>query len=1048
MTNSIDIQQAMAAVQANPKDVERWVALGRLLAQAHQLDRARDSYRYALQIDPAHVEAQAGMARLTPSPTDRPAQSVTPTDVPQVATRTRDMSEQPAKAAVPAPTAQNKAPAPKPASVEATAPPFTPTTSAKAAVLTKQALPDKKNKTARKDNSVEDTGATVSPKTTQGKTTPTKWGLLLGLGAVGLMGMLLATCGLIYLFRAPLLEIFSPATSLDPLASVGLPGVETVVPSEIFSSISPSIAFVDTEAGTGSGVLIAEGYLVTNAHVVWPYDQVRIVFPDGTEFVDAPVLGWDLIADLAVIGPLETSIDPVALVDGEASVIGSDVYLIGYPGEVESFPQPTISRGLISRLREWDRIGMTFFQTDASIAGGQSGGILVSEQGQVIGISGYRIGDGEFGIVASAADANTRIQGLIDGEDIDGLGPRRLLTQTGEPEQKFSLGNYWDTALYIINEPKATEIEIQVKGDGDIGFGVIDVWGEMITYADDRKVGSESATLTTEVASPYYLTFFMDDYEAADFEISSSHDLIPYKDNDDNETVSLDRSFTGHLDYPGDFDYFNIELDEGDKVEIRVESLLADAYVSATFWQDQNNEYVSDDDSGGGFFGLDARLIYQAAYSGQHLIIVEDATGVSTGGYFLQVSEAAADAVAAVSEFSPEPVDTPHGEMLPYELFPTPFTFLRPAGWALDPAEEPVCGLVTACYVDANGANLSISIDDLIKAGLGEMSPEAYLDLILAGFEEPEAEYELISQEKVEIQLGLFADRLEFASKDNQLKLDYFVYLHAGTTAINLSYLSYSDRYEALKPAIQYSLDSVELLDPTEGEEDLFYLEQGLTYLSFGETDRAIEAFTEALVFDPNQTEAYWRRAGVYRTLSEYDLAVADMDAAIKIEPDNAVLYKERGFINWHQADFEQALIDLDQALNLDEQYDHALNLRALVYTMQGEPEKALADVNAALDLRSVEAGNADLLDTRGFIYLKVGDFERAKADFETIFEQGYSFAYVELGAGIAYAALDETDKAIELLETGLASIEDVDQPEPQLAELIERATQALAELK
>ena len=42
--------------------------------------------------------------------------------------------------------------------------------------------------------------------------------------------------------------------------------------------------------------------MVTNAHVVWPFDATRVVFPDGTEFGQAPVKGWDLLTDLAVLG--------------------------------------------------------------------------------------------------------------------------------------------------------------------------------------------------------------------------------------------------------------------------------------------------------------------------------------------------------------------------------------------------------------------------------------------------------------------------------------------------------------------------------------------------------------------------------------------------------------------------------------------------------------------------------------------------------------------------------------------------------------------------
>ncbi len=80
----------------------------------------------------------------------------------------------------------------------------------------------------------------------------------------------------------------APATLLT-LQPASAEGVRTA--AEIFTAISPAVAFVDTPTGTGSGVLIQGGYLLTNAHVVWPFSAVRVVFPDGSEYVDTPVVG-------------------------------------------------------------------------------------------------------------------------------------------------------------------------------------------------------------------------------------------------------------------------------------------------------------------------------------------------------------------------------------------------------------------------------------------------------------------------------------------------------------------------------------------------------------------------------------------------------------------------------------------------------------------------------------------------------------------------------------------------------------------------------------
>lgn len=109
---------------------------------------------------------------------------------------------------------------------------------------------------------------------------------------VVLLATLLAGCS----GRA--LASYATPTSNSTPATVG----------DVFARVAPAVAFIETPTGTGSGVLIEDGYVVTNAHVVWPFQTVRVVFPDGSEFLDAPVLNWDLMADLAIIGPLQTAL--------------------------------------------------------------------------------------------------------------------------------------------------------------------------------------------------------------------------------------------------------------------------------------------------------------------------------------------------------------------------------------------------------------------------------------------------------------------------------------------------------------------------------------------------------------------------------------------------------------------------------------------------------------------------------------------------------------------------------------------------------------------
>ena len=113
------------------------------------------------------------------------------------------------------------------------------------------------------------------------------------------------------------------------------------------------------------------------------------MFPHGTELREVPLIGWDLIADVAVLGPVQLeempALPPFDTTDGLP--IGADLFVIGYPGEEESFPQPTISRGILSRYRRWPDQEATYLQTDASLDGGQSGGVLASAAGAVVGMT-------------------------------------------------------------------------------------------------------------------------------------------------------------------------------------------------------------------------------------------------------------------------------------------------------------------------------------------------------------------------------------------------------------------------------------------------------------------------------------------------------------------------------------------------------------------------------------------------------------------------------------------------------------------------------------
>ncbi len=421
----------------------------------------------------------------------------------------------------------------------------------------------------------------------------------------------------------------------DPSTSTSTTDSDRLTSVQIFEKISPAIAFVETATSTGSGVLVEGGYLVTNAHVVWPFNEARVVFPDGANFDQVPVVGWDNMADLAVLGPINSAAKPLTLIDGESLPIGADVYLIGYPGEFETFPQPAIGRGLLARLREWESIGITYFQTDAIAIGGQSGGALVSETGGVIGISGFRITEGKFGFVASSTDLLPRIRQLIAGEDPSGLGDRRLPIDVRR--HRLSLQNYWDDIAFVINEPTGTEVEFELTGDRDGKIDIFDSLGGRILDVDEVDSGTESGSFNVKRDGPHFLIVRQLVETPAAFTLGISRRLTPFDDPDRGGRIQVGQSVRGNMDFPGDVDHFILQLEENETVEIVARSALADVVLIVDYLGATQEQIVQDDDSGGGLFGLDSKIVYRAPHSGSYFVVVRDASRSAPAGYIVSV---------------------------------------------------------------------------------------------------------------------------------------------------------------------------------------------------------------------------------------------------------------------------------------------------------------------------------------------------------------------------------------------------------------------------
>lgn len=140
------------------------------------------------------------------------------------------------------------------------------------------------------------------------------------------------------------------------------------------------------ERSLGSGVIAnADGYVLTNNHVVQAAEEIAVALPDGRR-LSAQLIGSDPETDLAVLRIDATGLPAVTFGRSESLSVGDIVLAIGNPFDVGQ----TVTMGIVSALGR-NNLGINryenFIQTDAAINQGNSGGALIDTRGHLVGIN-------------------------------------------------------------------------------------------------------------------------------------------------------------------------------------------------------------------------------------------------------------------------------------------------------------------------------------------------------------------------------------------------------------------------------------------------------------------------------------------------------------------------------------------------------------------------------------------------------------------------------------------------------------------------------------
>ncbi len=264
----------------------------------------------------------------------------------------------------------------------------------------------------------------------------------------------------------------------------------TVAADDVFGRMFGQQYYMPPQAGSGSGVVIsADGYIVTNNHVIAGADAVTVTFNDRLTS-EAKVVSTDPSTDIAVLKVNEKNLAYMEFGNSDDVKLGQWVLAVGYPLTLDA----TVTAGIVSAKGRSIGINRSqsssaiesFIQTDAAVNPGNSGGALVNTDGQLIGInSAIASPTGSYAGYSYAIPANLVrkvVNDLVQFGTVQRgyLGIEYMDRKRLSPEKQKELG---------IDRTEGVYIAAVVPGGGAASSGLQK--GDFITAINGRAITTE-----------------------------------------------------------------------------------------------------------------------------------------------------------------------------------------------------------------------------------------------------------------------------------------------------------------------------------------------------------------------------------------------------------------------------------------------------------------------------------------------------------------------------------------------------------------------------
>ena len=546
----------------------------------------------------------------------------------------------------------------------------------------------------------------------------------------------------------------------------------------------------------GSGFLVEGGYVVTASHVVGLSTVLDVVFDDGEEYENVPVVAQDSSADLAFLGPIDTSAPPLDIAEDQPLRGGDIIYSAGYAGWDWSL---SVNRGEYEGLSVSDA-GVTNVHSTAGSAGGMSGGAIMNGYGEVVGVL---IGGDDNRSFGPAWDSVLGgLEKIARGEGLSSRGARLSSASAEESnEHEFTLRGRRDTAIFWSRRSAAA---IEFDAGWDVEYGI---FGEFL--GAEFNPPFRSTLHGVDERCCFDGTWFVVVKSRFDLDrdvvMRSSVPLARYDDPDDGREVGIARAVTGAIDAPGDIDWYTIRLSRDQGIAVRIGSLFVELQVTIDYPGAPPRDVVSES-------LYRDNVQYRAPHDGEYIIAVEhDGKAPHNSGVMEYTLEVYASATAPMrrSESLASTRESPFGEMLQHRFGRGTPTIRIDYPASVAGGDREVYG-AALFEQDRWGRTVTLEERELkeYRRGADEViSVEDYMDRsVLAKSFPYKAEKVVTARRKVETSLGLPVLIEEFEVEDARTRGVRLAYVHHGETGFMAIFYAPEDVFEEWRPVVDYCI--------------------------------------------------------------------------------------------------------------------------------------------------------------------------------------------------------------------------------------------------